>query len=203
MPVIDYYFSVLSPYAYLAGDRLERIARAHGALIRYKPVNLMKVFEVTGGVPVKARHVSRQEYRLQDMARRARRAGLAMHLVPKYWPCDPTLADCALIAAQEAETEGLALHGDVGRAARAMMAALWAEQKDPTDVAVVAGALAAGGFSPAALAGGAKAGEIYAKNTEEAVRRGVFGAPFYILGDEKFWGQDRLEDLDVALAREG
>ena len=52
----------------------------------------------------------------------------------------------------------------------------------------------------AALSGGALAGELYAKNTEEAVRRGVFGAPFYILGEERFWGQDRLDDLELALA---
>ncbi|MGG7567814.1 2-hydroxychromene-2-carboxylate isomerase [Rhodovulum sp. DZ06] len=199
MPVVDYYFSVLSPYAYLAGDRLERIAEANGALVRYKPVDIHKVFEVTGGIPVHRRHVSRQEYRFQDLARRARRAGLPMHLSPKFWPGNPTLANCALIAAQEARSEGQAPDGDVGAAARALMRALWAEQKDLADPGVVAEALAEGGFSTAVFSGGAAAGETYVRNTEEAVRRGVFGAPFYILGEERFWGQDRLEDLEIAL----
>lgn len=199
MPVIDYFFSVLSPYAYLAGDRLERIAEAHGALIRYKPVDLHKVMEVTGGLPVHRRHVSRQEYRFQDLARRARRAGLPMHLQPKHFPGNPTLANCALIAAQTAQENGDAPHGDVGAAARALMRALWAEQKDLADPGVVAEALGAGGFTAAVFSGGAAAGETYARNTEEAVRRGVFGAPFYIFGEERFWGQDRLDDLEIAL----
>ena len=97
MRVIDYYFSPASPYSYLAGDRLEQIAARHGARIAYKPVDVFTVFNVTGGIPVHRRHLSRQEYRFQDLARRARKAGLDIHLQPKFWPGDPMLPSCALI----------------------------------------------------------------------------------------------------------
>ncbi len=198
MSVIDCYFSPASPYAYLAGDRLERIAAAHGARIAYKPVDIFTVFEVTGGIPVHRRHLSRQEYRFQDLARRARKAGLDIHLQPKYWPGDPMLPSCALIAAAAAVDAGKA-KGDVGKAARALMRALWAEQKDIADTGVIAAALAEAGFDADVLADGAAAGATYVANTEEAVRRGVFGSPFYIVDEQRFWGQDRLDDLEDLL----
>ncbi|MFT6774779.1 MAG: 2-hydroxychromene-2-carboxylate isomerase [Paracoccaceae bacterium] len=198
MTVIDYYFTTISPYCYLAGDKLERIAARHGARIAYKPVDMMKVFEVTGGVPVKARHQSRQEYRFQDMGRRARREGVAMNLQPKFWPGAPMLSCCALIAAEAAVKDGRA-DGDVGKAARAMLRAQWAEQKDIGDTGVIAAALDEAGFSADVLADGVGAGATYASNTAEAVQRGVFGAPFYIVGDQRFWGQDRLDDLELLL----
>jgi 2-hydroxychromene-2-carboxylate isomerase len=199
MSVIDYYFSPASPYAYLAGDRLEQIAVRQGARIAYKPVDVFTVFDVTGGIPVHRRHLSRQEYRFQDLARRAGKAGLDMNLQPKFWPGDPMLPCCALIAAQAAVDAGKA-KGDVGLAARALMRALWAEQKDIADTGVIAAALAEAGFSADVLADGASAGATYAANTEEAVRRGVFGVPFYIVETQRFWGQDRLEDLEDLLA---
>ena len=198
MRVIDFYFSPASPYSYLAGDRLERIADRHGARIAYKPVDVFTVFEVTGGIPVHRRHLSRQEYRFQDLARRARKAGMDIHLQPKFWPGDPMLPSCALIAAGAAVDAGKAT-GDVGVAARALMRALWAEQKDISDTGVIAAALDEAGFSADVLADGASAGAIYAANTEEAVRRGVFGAPFYIVDEQRFWGQDRLDDLEDLL----
>lgn len=200
MIVIDYYFSPVSPYAYLAGDALECVAELHGARIDYKPIDIGTVLKVTGGTPVAERHLSRQQYRLQDLARRARRAGLPMRLQPKCWPADPRLACCALIAAQRGLRGGTAPQGDVGVAARAMMRALWAEDKDIADIGVIAEALSEGGFPAEVLFDGAAAGEIFVANTEEAVRRGVFGSPFYIVGGEKFWGQDRIEDLALHLA---
>jgi 2-hydroxychromene-2-carboxylate isomerase len=202
MTVIDYYFTPLSPYAYLAGDRLEALAARCGAAIAYKPVDMFKVFETTGGVPVPRRHPSRQEYRFQDLARRARRADLTLNLQPLHWPTDPTLSCCALIAADAAVRAGHAT-GDVGRAARAMMRACWAEQKDVADTGVIAAALGEAGFSADLLLDGATAGATYAANTQEAVSRGVFGAPFYIVGEQRFWGQDRLEDLEDLLQQGG
>lgn len=194
MTEIDYYFSPISAYTYLAGDGLEKIASATGARINYKPVEIFKVFEVAGVQPLHRRHLSIQQYRLQDLARRARAAGLAMRLQPKFWPGDPRLACCALIAAQEGRRAGTAT-GDVGKVARALMRALWAEDKDIAEIGVIAEALSEGGFDASVLSAGADAGRIFVENTGEAVSRGVFGAPFYIVGDQKFWGQDRLDDL--------
>jgi len=59
---IDYYMFTLSPFTYLAGNKLEEIASSYGATINYKPFNLLQVFEKTGGTPPKDRHISRQIY---------------------------------------------------------------------------------------------------------------------------------------------
>jgi 2-hydroxychromene-2-carboxylate isomerase len=74
MPHIDYFFATVSPFTYLAGKRLEEVADKHGATITYKPLNLIELFGKTGGLPPKDRHISRQEYRLQELTR-----------LPKSW----------------------------------------------------------------------------------------------------------------------
>lgn len=194
MAHIDYYYSVLSPFTYLAGDRLERIAERRDATIAYKPVDMMALFPRVGGLPVPRRHPSRQTYRLQELKRLPRKAGLKLNLHPAHYPTDATPATAAILAA---DARG---GGDVGAVSRAILRACWAEEKDIADPAVVAAALAEGGFDAVALeeALADARGRIPAL-TDEAYERGVFGAPTYAVGEELFWGQDRLEDLDIHL----
>ena len=187
MVEIHYYFSVLSPFTYLAGDGLERIAEKHGATILYKPCDVMRIFAETGGVPVPKRHPTRQAYRLQELPRIARRAGLPITISPAHWPTDPVPATTAILAAAEAGG------GDPGAVARALLSACWAEEKDIADPDVVAKALAAGGFDAAALSPAMAAAQPrIAELTDEALAKGVFGAPFYVVGEELFWGQGPL-----------
>ncbi|MEL7464904.1 MAG: DsbA family protein [Pseudomonadota bacterium] len=193
MAHIDYFFTPLSPFAYLAGDGLETIAAKHGATIAYKPANYGRLMEVTGGLPVGKRHPSRQAYRLQELPRIAKRNGLKINVHPAHWPTDGTLA-CAAIAAVQAAG------GDAGAVARALMAACWAEEKDIADAAVVDACVAAAGAAVDSFdIDAAKA--LVEANTDEGIEAGVFGAPFYIVdGEQKFWGQDRLPYLDEHLA---
>ena len=100
MTRIDYYFSVLSPFTYLAGDQLERIAARRDATVDYRPIDIMSLFGRTGGVAPKDRHESRRAYRLQDLARIAKLAAVDINLAPAFWPTDPILASCAIIGAQ-------------------------------------------------------------------------------------------------------
>lgn len=195
MARIDYFFSTLSPFAYLAGNRLEEIAAAHGATIAYKPVDITALFARTGGTPLAERHPSRQDYRLQDLRRRAARVGMPINLRPQHFPTNAAPSSYAIIAA------GLA-GGDVGPLVQAFLRAVWAEQKDIADDAVVRECLSSCGFDPAVADSGLLTGaETYARNLEEAVNRGVFGSPFYITeDDERFWGHDRLDDLEAKLA---
>ncbi len=195
MPHIDYYFTPLSPFAYLAGDGLERIAARHGATIAWKAIDLGRAMSEAGGLPVGKRHWSRQEYRLQELPRLAKRAGLPITLHPKHWPTDPTRAVSAILAADAAGG------GDVGLLSRRLLAACWAEEKNIADPEVVELCLRAAGFDPAALDHEAAAARI-GPLTDEAIERGVFGAPFYIVAEtgQKFWGQDRLDHLDDHLA---
>ncbi|MEX2521084.1 MAG: 2-hydroxychromene-2-carboxylate isomerase [Paracoccaceae bacterium] len=197
MPHIDYYFTPLSPFAYLAGDGLEKIAARHGATIAYKAVNLGRAMSEFGGLPVPRRHPARQEYRLQEIPRIAKRNGMPITLHPKHWPTDPIPATSAILAAAAAG------NGDVGGLSQRLLAACWAQEKDIADQAVVDGALVASGFDPSKLDMAAAAARIEPL-TDEAIKRGVFGAPFYILDDgAKFWGQDRLVYLEDHLAGKG
>ncbi len=193
MAHIDYYFSTLSPFTYLAGDRLEKIAERHGATITYKPLDVVALFGRTGGTPPGQRHISRQEYRLQDLRRSGVMADLPINVKPAHWPTNPAPSSYAIIGAQHAG-------GDVGALVRGLCAACWAEEKDIAADDTVRAALEAAGFDAEIADSSLLAGaEEYAANLEEAVTNGVFGAPFYITGDERFWGQDRLDQLDAHL----
>ncbi len=195
MAAIDYYFSVLSPWAYFAGSRLEEIAGRQGASIAYKPVDAMKVFSETGGLPMAKRPPARLAYREQELRRTSAKTGMPYHFQPAHWPTDAVPASAAIIALAQAG-------GDAGALTRAFLTAVWVEQLDIATPEVVADKLASVGGDAAALAGAMEAArEVYAQNTREAVERGVFGVPFYLIGDEKFWGQDRLDDVEAHLAR--
>jgi 2-hydroxychromene-2-carboxylate isomerase len=195
MAQIDYFFSPMSPFTYMAGSRLEEIASRRGAAIAYKPLDIIALFARTGGKPVAERHPSRQEYRMQEMRRWSAKLGAKLNLKPAFWPVNQAPAAYAIIAAQKAGG------GDLAGLVHAFPRAVWAEERNIADDEVVADILAANGFDAGiADRGMLMAAETYGANLEEAVSRGVFGAPFYITdGDERFWGQDRLEDLDLHL----
>jgi 2-hydroxychromene-2-carboxylate isomerase len=195
MPQIDYFFAPMSPFVYLAGTRLEQIAARHGATVRYIPLDAPGLFPRTGGQLLADRHESRKAYRLQEMRRQSAKHGMPLVMKPAHFPVNPAPASYAIIAAIKAGG------GDLAGLVHAFPKAVWAEGRNIADDAVVKDLLAAHGFDPAIadrymLA----AAETYANNLEEAVSRGVFGVPSYIVGDEMFWGQDRLEDLDLYLA---
>lgn len=196
MPHIDYYFSTVSPFTYLAGARLEEIAEKHGATITYKPLDIGGLFGRTGGTPLPERHPNRVDYRAQDIVRSGKKAGLPINLKPAHWPTNPAPSSYAIIAAQ---SEG---GGDLGKLVQSILAACWAEEKDIAEDDVIRSCLSAAGYDPALADKGLLAGaETYARNLEDAVNAGVFGSPFYITDDDqRFWGHDRLEDLDLHLA---
>lgn len=156
----------------------------------------MQQFARTGGTPPKDRHVSRQEYRAQELVRQAKKLGMAFNLKPAHWPTNMAPSSYALIAAQKAGG------GDLGALAHAFTRAVWAEEKNIAEDDVIRDVLASAGFDPDLAESGLLTGaEIYAQNLEDAVNAGAFGAPFYALDDgARFWGQDRLDDLDLHLS---
>ena len=193
MPHIDYFFTTMSPFTYLNGTRVEEIAQKHGATITYKPVDIMGLFSRTGGLPPKDRHPNRQEYRIQDMKRRAARAGLPLNLKPAFWPVNAAPSAYAIIAAQSAGG------GELGKLVHLFTAACWAEDLNIADDDVIRDCLEKAGFDPALADSGLLTGaDTFGRNLDEAVQRGVFGAPFFITDqDQRLWGQDRLDDLDA------
>lgn len=192
---IDYYFATISPYTYLSGTRPAEIAAKHGATLDYKPLDIMGLFGRTGGTPPKDRHESRQDYRLVEMRRAAAKLSMPLNLKPAHWPTNPAPSSYAIIAAAKDGS------GDLATLVAGITRACWAEERDIAQDDVIGDCLEAAGFDRELVDKGMMDGaEIYARNLEQAVAAGVFGAPFFIAGGEKFWGQDRLDDLDAHLA---
>ena len=117
-------------------------------------------------------------------------------LEPAFFPTNPAPSCYAVIAADQAGG------GDIGLLVRLLMRACWAEEKNIAEDEVIRAALEAAGFDPGLADSGLLTGaETFLRYTEEAATAGVFGSPFYIVdGTERFWGQDRLADLDAYLA---
>jgi 2-hydroxychromene-2-carboxylate isomerase len=196
MAHIDYFFGTISPFVYLAGTRMEEIAGRHGATVAYKPLDIGALFGRTSGLALKDRHESRREYRLQEIRRQAAKADLPINPQPRHWPTNPAPSSYAIIAAEKAGG------GDMGTLVHSICRACWAEDRDISEDGVIRDCLSLAGFDPdVADRGMLAAAETYAANLEEAVAKGAFGAPFYVIDTgERFWGQDRLDDLEMHLA---
>lgn len=192
MPHIDYYLATISPNCYLAGTRPFEIAEKYDATIACKPLDIMALFARTGGLPIGQRHPSRQEYRLIEIAREAKRLGVPVNPKPAHFPTNGAPSAYAIIAAEKAGG------GNMGALVAGITRACWAEEKDIADDGVIRGCLEAAGYDPALADSGLLEGAMtYEQNLEDAVAAGVFGAPFFITDDgARFWGQDRLPHLD-------
>jgi 2-hydroxychromene-2-carboxylate isomerase len=193
---IAYYFSLLSPWAYIGHRHFVDIARRHSAAIVYKPVLLNEVFSETGGLPLAKRHPARQAYRMLELQRWREKRRLDFHLWPKHWPFDADLANCSTLAI-------VAAGGDPADFVQKVFNGVWEGQENLADAAVLLPLLREAGFNPETVLAKADSEEIraaYERNRLEAVAIGVFGAPSYVLDGEIFWGQDRLDLLDDALA---
>ena len=193
---IDYYFSLVSPWAYIGHAPFMAIAEEHGLSVNHKPVFLGRVFAETGGLPLPQRHPARQRYRLVELQRWRDKRGLSFRLQPRHWPFEVNLADRFVIAIQAAQQ-------DPDPFLRRAFAAVWEEERDLADPGVLAGRAEEAGLDAAHLldlAQGSTTEAIYALNLENAVAADVFGSPAYVLDGEVFWGQDRLDLLADALA---
>ena len=197
--VVDYYLAPQSPWAYLGHERFAAIAKAAGARIDLRPIDLGgKVFPVSGGLPLARRAPQRQAYRLVELKRFADHLGLPLNLHPQFFPVASDDAARLIIAV------GMNDGGDAAMAlAGALLRAVWVEQRDIADAGERAAMLAALQL-PAQRLADAQAPAVQARydaDSQRAVDAGVFGAPSYVVDGELFWGQDRLDFLQRRLAR--
>ncbi|KAF5007875.1 hypothetical protein FDECE_5790 [Fusarium decemcellulare] len=200
-PVIEYYFSFISLWSYIGSRRLQALAQKHDAEIVYKPIDLLHIFSISGGLPVKQRSTQRQAYRLVEMERWTQLRNLPIVQQPKFYPADPSLAHRVLLAAIE---ELGNRNTSVQEFARLGLETVWANESDIADPATIVKIADASGLEGSRLLERAKQeGGLAEKEqgyTKEAVDRPIFGAPFYFYRNEPFWGQDRLEMLDEVIA---
>lgn len=193
---IDYFFSVVSPWTFLGHAPVMAVAARHKAQVRFIPVDLGSVFAESGGLPLSKRAPQRQRYRLLELQRWRVKLGVDFHIHPAHWPFNGALADKVLIAA-------LARGLDIEPVLPLIFSGVWQNQQDLADPQVIAALCDTVGLPGAdliAAAGTAETDAAYRANREQALAADVFGAPAYVLDGEVFWGQDRIELLDDALA---
>jgi 2-hydroxychromene-2-carboxylate isomerase len=193
---VDYYFTAISPYTYLGHDRFVEIVAKHGATVALKPVDYGRIFPASGGLPLKQRAPQRQAYRLIELRRWSEHLAKPMHLQPKHFPVPADPAAKWILSVPD--------RIDALRFSGALMRAVWTEERDISDAATLAAIAAEQDLDAARLAESAASVEVasrYDAFPEEALTRQIFGAPTYVYRDEPFWGQDRLDFLDRALAK--
>jgi 2-hydroxychromene-2-carboxylate isomerase len=197
--VVDYYMTPVSPWTYLGHDRFRAVCARQGAQIHLRVMDLGKVFPVTGGVPLKDRPPQRRAYRLMELKRWRDFLGMPLNIEPKFFPVPAEAAATTLLAVLERNGTEAAL--DV---AGDLLRAVWAEERNIGDAATLAEVLTGRGLDAASLLAHARSAEVaarYIQHSQEAIARGVFGSPTYVYQEELYWGQDRLDFLERALAR--
>lgn len=189
---IEFFWEPGSPYTYLAATQVEALAKDTGAKLVWKPFLLGKVFEARGtklpaSIPAKA------SYMFKDLARWAEIYQVPLTM-PKVFPVHSLLASRAAIAASQL--------GHEAAAARAVLHAYWGEGRDISQPEVLQAAFDQAGLDGAAILARAQEQSVkdqLKENTEEALKRGVFGAPSLFVGEAMFWGNDRLDQLRLFL----
>jgi 2-hydroxychromene-2-carboxylate isomerase len=191
---VEFFFDFGSPTTYLAWTQLPAICAEKGAALVYRPMLLGGVFQATGNsspvtVPAKGR------YMLADMQRYAQRYGVPMKFNP-HFPINTLTLMRGAVGLQLRDPARLPDY------VAAMFRAMWIDARNLGDPTAVGQVLQEAGFDPQALLALTAEQEVkdtLKANTEEAVKRGAFGAPTMFVGDQMFFGQDRLDFVREAL----
>ncbi len=196
---VDYFMTPVSPFVYLGHARFREICAKHQAKINLRVMDLGKVFPASGGLALKDRPQQRRAYRMMELKRWRDFLGVPLTLEPKHFPVPAEPAATLILAVLERHGTSTALDvaGDCGRA-------IWTEERNISEPETLAAIASARELDAGALLAHARSAEVaarYVQHSQEAIARNVFGAPTFIYQDELFWGQDRLDFLDRALAR--
>ena len=196
-PVVECFYTLSSPWMYLGAPQLNAILAKHGAELLLRPYDFRLVIPHTGGIPLRTRPDPRQDYHALELDRWRRHLDMPLNLKPRHYPpSDQRPAGRMVMAAQ---ARGL----DAMRLSHAILRALWVEEQDIGDPHVRAAIAEAEGLPGSALVAEEESASVlreWDRNNEDAIARGVFGAPTFFCGDLWIWGQDRLFFLDQHLS---
>ena len=193
---VDFFFDFVSPYTYLAQTQLAGLKERAGARFRLWPMHLLNLMKQVGNVPTTVLCANKLKYATQDLGRWVSRYGVPFQLNQHVFKGDTALALRGALVAQKQGVEDAYNH--------ALFNAFWSEGLDVNDRAVLAGRLDAAGLDGKAILKTADEpayGAELEKNTALAAKRGVFGSPTFIVGDDLFFGNDRLGFLEERLGR--
>lgn len=203
MKTIDYYYSTRSNFTYIGAARLNALAATYGRTIVHRPILLSKTMPAIGGMQFGERPTMLRHYAMVDALRCAEAHGVEILREPIHHMGPVELPSGIVIAGQRAVGRGEP--GDVDRLSLLVLEALWRYDRDIADAEVVADLVAQAGYGdPKALIDEAMTDSVQAeleRNCGEAIIRGVIGAPTYFVDDENFYGQDRLDYVERALAK--
>ena len=188
---IEFYFDFSSPYGYLASERIDAIAARHGRDVAWRPYLMGVAMKVTGSSPVVDRPML-GAYSRRDMERSARRLEVPFEF-PEPFPI-PTVAACRAVYWMEQADESAARP-----LAQALYRAYFVDGRNISEPDVVADVAADSGTGRDALLAGIQEPAIKERLkevTNDAVERGIFGSPFFMVDGEPFWGHDRMEEVD-------
>ena len=196
---IDYYASLNSPWTHLGAARIEAMAMANNATLRIYPVDFGSIFAASGGLPLPRRSPQRQAYRLQELPRWRDHLGIPIHIQPKFFPSNELPAAGCVIGLRETVGDQPAI-----KLAHRVLKAVWQEEQNPGDPATLAALITEIGLDAdqvMKLGADPRWADMRSADSQTALDRGVFGAPTYVIGDDIFWGQDRLAFVERRLAR--
>jgi 2-hydroxychromene-2-carboxylate isomerase len=190
---IEFFFDFLSPYSYLAHSQLAGL----GVEVAYRPMGLLKVMEQVGNSPTTILSKAKGAYAMQDIGRWAARYGVPVTPGGMRRNDGAACARAVLAAARQ---------GKASQATAAIYHAFWGSGVPLSNTAEIVAVLAGAGLDGAAIGGLIDSPEIAAEleaNTNEAAARGVFGAPTIFVGEDMFFGNDRLDFVRERLAGQG
>jgi 2-hydroxychromene-2-carboxylate isomerase len=194
---IEYFLTPVSPWTYLGHQRLIHIAQKHNAQIELIPIDLgAKIFPQSGGLPLAQRAPQRQLYRLEELARWRDFLNLPLNVRPAFFPVSDALANEMIVSAQTVGGTDKALEFS-GK----ILSAVWVEQLNVADKTLLLQLANACNLDTVALEAALPSARAQLDiNNQRAMQANVFGAPWFKIGDDNFWGQDRLDFVERAVA---
>ena len=203
LKTIEYYYSLRSSFTYLGAARIADLAAEYGRRLIHKPIFLSVILPPSGALPFDQRPPHRTAYMRRDLERCAARLDMKVELEPVHHLGANELPSGVVVAAQRAIRDG-AGDGDLEALSTGILGALWRDDRDIADEAVITGLCQAAGFDPAPLVRAATSPDVQLeieRNNREAIILGVLGSPTYFVDGENFYGQDRLDFVEQALAK--
>jgi 2-hydroxychromene-2-carboxylate isomerase len=193
---IDYYLAPQSPWTYLGHARLVALAKKYGAQITIKPMDLGKIFPLSGGLPLPKRAPQRQAYRITELTRFCDHLKMPLNIHPAFFPVAGDPAARVIIRVREADGMDAAVtYG--GK----VLSAVWADERNIADVDTLKAMLVECDLLASryeeSLTEAVQA--LYDADTQTAIDTQVFGSPTFVIDGELFWGQDRLDFVERKL----
>jgi 2-hydroxychromene-2-carboxylate isomerase len=189
---IEFYFDFSSPYSYLASEEIEALAERHGRELRWRPLLLGAVLKVAGGAPLTEGYGPKARYSLRDFARSAAFLGVP-YRQPSVFPIGAVAASRAVLWLQREHP------AQVSPFVHAVFRAFFAGDRNVAELPVVLDIATGLGIDAATLAAAVQGDALKAAlraEVDEAIVRGVFGAPTIFVDGEQFWGHDRLMQVE-------